>query len=131
MSKQLKTSKVDDWQIVDAEHAGVLAHDPNHRFLIGTFEGYPIRTSYIVHNGAPNYVETANSVYPLGTPHADEKPLTPIQNQAVAVVKKSIVETIAGSAPLEPFSKALLEDSAQTTAHIVIHALAKAHLLVQ
>jgi hypothetical protein len=130
--KAMMPGKVEGWEIVDAARAGVVvSDDPEKRFLIGTYEGCPIRTSFIVHDGSPSYVETNNSIYALGAPQVEEKPLTPIQNQAVAVAKKSIIDTIAKDVGrLGPQTSLILDDSAQATAHIIIRALANAHLLV-
>lgn len=131
-AKAMMPGKVEGWQIVDAARADVLSDDPEARFLIGTYDGRPIRTSFIVHDGSPSYVETNNSIYALGAPkQPEEKPLTPIQNQAVAVAKKSIIDTIAKDVGrLGPQTSLILDDSAQATAHIIIRALANAHLLV-
>jgi hypothetical protein len=137
MAKEMKPGRIEDWEILNTQgvsDAGFPINSSSDKlFVVGTYHGAPIRTSFIVHDGSPSYVETNNSIYALGKqkqPTPVEKPLTPIQNQAVAVVKKAIVNTI-GDANLGPVGKMMLEDSAQATGYIVIRALAEAHLLVQ
>lgn len=133
MNKNLMPLKIEDWTIVTAAEAGVVTDDSSKRFVIGTYENAPVRTSYIVHNGAPHYVETNNSIYGLGEPRKlppEPAPLTPMQNQAVAVAKKTIVDEVSKGGDLGPLGRRMLDDSAQATAFIVVQALIKAHLLV-
>lgn len=131
MSKSMMPYKIENWKIVGVEEVNVLNGETGHRFVVGTYEGRDIRTSYIVHDGSPNYVETCNSIYGLGEPAST---LTPIQNQAVAVAKKAIVDAVKADKSFEAFGSlgsVMLEDSAQVTAHVIVKALAQAALLVK
>lgn len=132
MTKVMKKDAISNWQIVDGTRAGVCTFDPDARFVIGTYKGLPIRTSQVVHNGAPNYVETCNSIYPLGMPYkAPEAPLTPKKGQAVAVVKQALIDGATRDDDLivKMLGEERVNAAAQDSAKDVVRALMKAGLL--
>ena len=87
-----KVVRIENWKIVDADEAGRGVQ--GQKFLVGNAvdhpnfpEGAAATSSVITHSAAPTYVETLNTLYLLGEPA--EKPLTPVQGQALAVIKKA------------------------------------------
>lgn len=127
-----QTVRIENWQINNAGAWGnarlqgqVYGHE-NFK------DGEQVTTSAIRINGAPNYVETENTLYLLGEPMA--APLTHMQAQAVAVVKQALIDDVSkddGSILAQYMGPTLVAEAAETTAKAAIQALIKSKLLVQ
>lgn len=126
MSQKKATARLENWKIEgDRAHGKAYGRE-------GFPEGWEVRTSAIVVNGAPNYVETKNTIYLLGEPMA--QPLSGIQNQAMIVVKQALLDDVTkdgGSLLAEYMGPTLVAEAAEGTAKCAIRALIAAGLLVQ
>lgn len=131
-----KVVRIENWKIVDADEAGRGVQ--GQKFLVGNAVDHPnfpevtaVPSSVITHSAAPTYVETLNTLYLLGEPA--EKPLTPVQGQALAVIKKAAMYEIENNSDLiKPGSTLyqMAEGGASDASNRILRALIDAKLLV-
>lgn len=116
---------IEQWSITNGVLVGIALDHP--KFPPAS----EIYSTGIIKDANPTYVETKNSLYILGEPQRPKvAPLTAIQNQALAVVKKALLGG-ANSGPLAEIFRKEVEEGANSAAQAAIRALIDAKLLVQ